>query len=104
MALDGAFLRTIKNEIEAAAIGSRIDKIQQPSREELIFQLRGRGWSGKLLLSAGADSPRIHFTERAIESPKTPADVLHVPQKTSFGCKIDGCSAAWDGPSAVSGF
>ena len=72
MALDGAFLRTIKNEIEAKALGSRIDKIQQPSREELIFLLRSRGWSGKLLLSAGADSPRIHFTERPFENPKTP--------------------------------
>ena len=88
MALDGAFLRTIKNEIEAAAIGSRIDKIQQPSREELIFQLRGRGWSGKLLLSAGADSPRIHFTERAIESPKTPPMFCMFLRKHLLGAKL----------------
>ena len=88
MALDGAFLRTIKNEIEAAAIGSRIDKIQQPSREELIFQLRSKGWSGKLLLSAGADSPRIHFTERPFENPKTPPMFCMFLRKHLSGAKL----------------
>ena len=88
MALDGAFLRTIKNEIEAAALGSRIDKIQQPSREELIFLLRSRGWSGKLLLSAGADSPRIHFTERPFENPKTPPMFCMFLRKHLSGAKL----------------
>ena len=64
MALDGAFLHTIKHEIEATALGSRIDRIYQPSRDEICFLLRAKGWSGKLLLSAAADSPRIHFTGR----------------------------------------
>lgn len=88
MALDGAFLRTIKNEIEAKALGSRIDKIQQPSREELIFLLRSRGWSGKLLLSAGADSPRIHFTERPFENPKTPPMFCMFLRKHLSGAKL----------------
>lgn len=88
MALDGAFLRAIKNEIEAAALGSRIDKIQQPSREELIFLLRSRGWSGKLLLSAGADSPRIHFTERPFENPKTPPMFCMFLRKHLSGAKL----------------
>ena len=61
MALDGAFLHTIKNEIEEKALGSRIDRIYEPSREEICLLLRSRGWSGKLLMSAGADSPRIHL-------------------------------------------
>lgn len=72
MALDGAFLHTIKAQIESEALGSRIDKIYQPSREEIVLVLRSRGWVGKLLLSAGADSPRIHFTQSEIENPKVP--------------------------------
>ncbi len=71
MALDGIFLSFIKNEIEPW-IGARIDKIHQPSREELLITLRGRQDHRKLLLSAGADSPRIHFTEESFENPKTP--------------------------------
>jgi len=72
MALDGAFLSELKNEIETLAINSRVDRIHQPSREELVIALRWRGGGGKLLLSAGANSPRVHFTEVVQENPKQP--------------------------------
>lgn len=72
MALDGAFLRQIKLEIDDWAIGSRVDKITQPSKEELVISLRQKGGSRKLLICSGASSPRIHFTQAKIENPKTP--------------------------------
>ena len=72
MALDGVFLSIIKTEIEQTALGGRVDRISQPSREEVIFSLRCKGGGCKLLLSANADSPRIHFTETGVENPKTP--------------------------------
>ena len=72
MSLDGATLRQIKNEIESVAIGARIDRIAQPTREEIVLHLRWRGGSGKLLLSAAASSARVHFTESAPENPKSP--------------------------------
>lgn len=72
MALDGAFLSELKHEIETLAANSRVDRIHQPSREELVIALRWKGGTGKLLLSAGADSPRIHFTAVAQENPKQP--------------------------------
>lgn len=72
MALDGIFLHEIKNEIEKEAVGMRVEKVHQPSREELLLVLRGRSGQKKLLLSARANSPRIHFTEYPPENPKTP--------------------------------
>ncbi len=72
MALDGAFLHMIKTDLEREVLGSRIDKISQPSREEIIITLRFKGGSKKLLVSAGANSPRIHFTQIPLENPKTP--------------------------------
>ncbi|WP_312643346.1 NFACT RNA binding domain-containing protein [Hydrogenoanaerobacterium sp.] len=72
MALDGAFLSELKHEIETLAVNSRVDRIHQPSREELMIALRWKGGGGKLLLSAGANSPRVHFTEVAQENPKQP--------------------------------
>ena len=72
MALDGIFLRQIKNEIEKEAISMRVEKVHQPSKEELVLILRGRNGQKKLLLSARANSPRIHFTTHAPENPKTP--------------------------------
>lgn len=70
MALDGLFLSELKAEMEAVALGARIDKIHQPAREELIIALRWKGGTAKLLLSAGANSPRAHFTSVPLENPK----------------------------------
>ena len=70
MALDGLFLSELKHEIETTALGARVDKIHQPARELLIIALRWKGGTGKLLLSAGANSPRVHFTDVPVENPK----------------------------------
>ena len=88
MALDGAFLYTLKEEIRAKALDSRIDRIYQPSREEVVFLLRGRGWSGKLMLSAAADSPRIHFTTAETENPKSPPMFCMLLRKHLSGAKL----------------
>lgn len=72
MAFDGAFLSQITHEIAQCAIGARVDKIHQPSREEIVISLRWRGGAGRLLISAGANSPRIHFTEERPENPASP--------------------------------
>jgi predicted ribosome quality control (RQC) complex YloA/Tae2 family protein len=72
MALDGILLNLAKNEILEEAQFSRVEKIHQPSREELVIHLRGKGGGKKLLLSVRANSPRIHFTQHAPENPATP--------------------------------
>ncbi len=72
MALDGILLNLAKKEILDGAQFSRVEKIHQPSREELVIHLRGKGGAKKLLLSVRANSPRIHFTQHAPENPATP--------------------------------
>ena len=72
MALDGIFLKCLKNEIKSEAVSCRVEKIHQPSREEIVIMLRGKNGQKKLLLSARANSPRINFTNRSPENPKVP--------------------------------
>lgn len=72
MALDGLTLHFIKEEIAAAAVGCRVEKVHQPSREELVLVLRGRNGAHKLLISARANSPKIHFTNFPPENPAKP--------------------------------
>ena len=44
MSLDGAFLHCVVREmLDKDLIGARVDKIHQPSREEIIITMRGRG-------------------------------------------------------------
>ena len=50
MALDGITLSMLKNELAEKLIGARIDKIHQPSKEELVISLRWNGENGKLLI------------------------------------------------------
>lgn len=72
MALDGIFLYHLKNEIAGFAVDSRVDKIHQPSKDEIIINLRSRQGSRKLLISCNADSARIHFTGFPPENPPKP--------------------------------
>ena len=72
MALDGAFLRHIKKEIEEKALDGRVEKIYQPNREEMVLVIRTYSDHLKLLLSARANSARIHFTRFMPENPKQP--------------------------------
>ena len=88
MALDGAFLRHLKKEITDRALGSRVDKIYQPNKEELVFLLRTRQEAFKLLLSARANSPRIHFTQYAPENPKVPPMLCMLLRKRLSGAKL----------------
>lgn len=71
MALDGAFLFAVKNEL-TALIGGRIEKIHQPSREEVIISIRTRQGAKKLYISANAGSARVHVTEKNVDNPQTP--------------------------------
>lgn len=74
MSLDGAFLHIVKNELKDATAGARVDKIYQPSREEIIISMRGNGTNGakKLLISANSASARVNLTELAPDNPAQP--------------------------------
>lgn len=41
MALDGIFLRLVKERL-MPLVGGRVEKIHQPSREEILFTIRTR--------------------------------------------------------------
>ena len=71
MALDGAFLHIVKKEL-GHLIGGRVDKISQPSREDIVIAVRTHGGNCKLLISASAGSARVHITKKSIENPKVP--------------------------------
>lgn len=88
MALDGAFLRHIKKEIEEHALGAKVDKIYQPNREEMVLLLRTRSDTIKLLMSARANSARIHFTRFVPENPKAPPMLCMLLRKRLAGARL----------------
>ncbi len=88
MALDGIFLRHIKNEIETQALGARVSQIYQPNRDELVFALRTFDGNKKLLLSARANSPRVNFCESTPENPAQPPMFCMLLRKRLGGGKL----------------
>lgn len=88
MALDGIYLHGLAKELREAAIGSRVEKVHQPSRDELVFHLRGRSGARRLFLSVRPDSPRIHFTSRAPENPDKPPMLCMLLRKHLTGAMI----------------
>lgn len=90
MAFDGIFLYLTKNEIENKILGSRVDKIYQPSKEEILFTFRTLDGVEKLLLSARADSARIQLTNQYIENPKKPPMLTMLLRKLLCGARLTG--------------
>lgn len=90
MALDGITLSMLKNELAENLVGARVDKIHQPSKEELIMSFRYNGGSKKLLVSASASAPRVQFTEAPVDNPKAPPMFCMLMRKYISGAKLIG--------------
>ena len=88
MALDGAFLSCLREELTAGLPDARVDKIHQPSREELVIALRSRNGNKKLYLSARANSPRVHFTDIPLENPASPPMFCMLLRKRITGGRL----------------
>ncbi len=73
MALDGVFLSLVRKELAGCLTGARVDKIHQPSRDNLVISLRTvSSGTKKLFFSASAGTARVHLTQKELENPKVP--------------------------------
>jgi len=69
MPLDAICLSGVVSEVRAALTGLRVEKVQQPARDQIVLSFRG---SRRLLLCAGASQARIHLTAASRENPAAP--------------------------------
>ncbi len=88
MALDGIFLCKVKNELLNTITGLRVDKVNQPTKDEIILSLRGKGVAYKLHLCVRADSPRVHLTSHNIDNPPVPPMFCMLMRKHLTGAMV----------------
>ena len=69
MPLDAISLRALVEELRPQLLNLRIDKVQQPARDQVVLLLRG---NKRLLLNAGANTPRIQLTALTRDNPAEP--------------------------------
>lgn len=71
MALDGIVIANLVCELNQNILNSRINKIAQPEKDELLFTLKGPNGQQRLAMSASASLPFLYLTGQNKKSPMT---------------------------------
>ena len=85
MPFDAVCLQAVLQELRPKLLGLRIDKVQQPARDQVILLLRG---NQRLLLNAGANAPRIQLTELTRDNPAEPPMFCMLLRKHLVGARV----------------
>ena len=85
MPLDAVCLQAILEELRPRLLGLRIDKVQQPARDQVVLLLRG---NQRLLLNAGANAPRIQLTGIIRDNPAEPPMFCMLLRKHLVGARV----------------
>ena len=85
MPLDAVCLSGVVKELRESLLGLRVEKVQQPARDQVVLTLRG---NKKLLLCAGANQARIHLTALSRENPAAPPMFCMLLRKHLTGGRI----------------
>lgn len=88
MPLDALCLTAVAAELRAAVQGGKIDKLYQPTRDEVVLYIRGPAGNVKLLLSANPGHPRAYLTQRNRENPEQPPMFCMLLRKHLQGARI----------------
>ena len=88
MAFDAYFLSAVLDEIREKAIGARVEKIHQPSRDTVILLLRCEQGREKLLFAPNPAAPRLHLTAANPENPPEPPMFCMLLRKHLQGARL----------------
>ncbi len=90
MPVDAFAVTALAAELSAALEGSRIDKVQMPSRFEIHLSGRGLRGAYRLLLSAHPQHARAHLTQGTFENPASPPMFCMLLRKHLTGGRFIG--------------
>ena len=88
MAIDGIYLYSLVQDLKKSILNSKIDKINQPEKDEIIITLRKERKNLKLLISASPKYPRFNLTTVVKSNPLQAPMFTMVLRKYLIGGKI----------------
>ena len=88
MPLDAICMTALVDELRAVLTGGKIDKIYQPTRDEVVFHMRTGSGNVKLLLSANPSHPRPQLTALTRENPDAPPMFCMLLRKHLVGGRL----------------
>ncbi|WP_368487853.1 NFACT family protein [Clostridium sp. BJN0013] len=72
MALDGIFIHSILQELKLKLLGGKVEKVNQPEKDEITLTVRNEKTVHKLLISSSSIYPKIHLTYKNKKNPMQP--------------------------------
>ena len=100
MSLDAATLALVAGELKNTLLDAKIDKIFEPTRDEVLMTLRTRTETHRLLLSARSGSARVCLTKESFENPLTPPGFCMLLRKHLTGGSLS-CAASRGTASSI---
>jgi len=96
MALDAIYIKALCRELSDILVGCKVDKVQQPQKDELIITFRGAGLKSsglksgdsRLLLSANSNYPRLHLTKGERVNPQSAPMFCMLLRKRLSGARL----------------
>ncbi len=98
MAMDGIALGAVIHELQPL-IGGKIDKVQQPEKDLLLFVVRANNANLRLLVSIHPENGRIQITSRSFDNPMNAPAFCMLLRRRLIGGRI--CSIRQVGADRV---
>ena len=88
MAFDGLVTRGIINSLRDKILYGKVDKIYQPEKSELVFQIHTDKGRFKLYISCDTGHPGLFLTEENFQNPESPSGFCMLLRKHLQGSRI----------------
>lgn len=88
MAFDAGMVRAVVLEADAMLRGARIEKINQPEKDEIVLTLHTYEGQKKLSISASANNPKVLISTSSKENPASPPTFCTLARKKISGARI----------------
>ena len=88
MSFDGIVTRALADEFNSNYIGSRVDKIYQTEKDEIMINMRSKDASFKVLVSASSNNPRFYVSKVSKENPTEAPLFSMILRKNLSGSKL----------------
>lgn len=81
MSMDGIFIHYLVDEFNNTIFKGKINKIYQPNPLDIVIQIKTKGKTEQLFLSASLDTSRIYLTSQTFINPATPGNFCMLLRK-----------------------
>ncbi len=88
MAFDSCMTAAVTAELSRSLTGARIEKVQQPEKDEIVLQLHRDRAAYRLLISASAGNPRIGLSQIVKENPLAAPMFCMLLRKHLIGARV----------------